>query len=288
MTIPKITLIGVGLLGGSIGLAARQRGVAGQVTGLVRRAESVEECRAAGAVDDATLDLAEAVTGAELVILCTPVGGMKAMAEAIKPHLAPDAVVTDVGSVKASVMAEVMPVLPRFVGSHPMAGSEQTGVANARADLFENAVCAVTSTNQSDAACVARERILDGAGSHVISLPAAEHDTIVARTSHLPHVLASALVNAVLGRPREGEAAFLGTGFRDTTRLASGSPAMWRDIAMDNAPAIEQAIDDLQAELATLKTALNAREAAALETFFAKGQEFRQQWIAGLEDGERK
>ena len=114
MTIPKITLIGVGLLGGSIGLAARQRGVAGQVTGLVRRAESVEECRAAGAVDDATLDLAEAVTGAELVILCTPVGGMKAMAEAIKPHLSPDAVVTDVGSVKASVMAEVMPVLPRL------------------------------------------------------------------------------------------------------------------------------------------------------------------------------
>ena len=101
-------------------------------------------------------------------------------------------------------------------------------------------------------------------------------------------MLASALVNAVLGRPREGEAAFLGTGFRDTTRLASGSPAMWCDIAMDNAPAIEQAIDDLQAELATLKTALNAREAAALEKFFAKGQEFRQQWIAGLEDGERK
>ena len=289
MTIPKITLIGVGLLGGSIGLAARQRGVAGQVTGFVRRTESVEECRAAGAVDVATLDLAEAVTGAELVILCTPVGGMKAMAEAIKPYLAPDAVVTDVGSVKASVVTEVEPVLPRFVGSHPMAGSEQTGVANARADLFENAVCAVTSTDQSDAACVARvNEFWTALGSHVISLPAAEHDTIVARTSHLPHVLASALVNAVLGQLREGEAAFLGTGFRDTTRLASGSSAMWRDIAMDNAPAIEQAIDDLQAELATLKTALNAREATALETFFAKGQEFRQQWITGLKDVERE
>ena len=218
-----------------------------------------------------------------------PILMAKAMAEAIKPHLAPDAVVTDVGSVKASVMAEMMPVLPRFVGSHPMAGSEQTGVANARADLFETAVCAVTSTDQSDAACVARvNEFWTALGSHVIFLPAAERDTIVARTSHLPHVLASALVTAELGRPREGEAAFLGTGFRDTPRLASGSPAMWRDIAMDNAPAIEQAIDDLQAELATLKTALNAREAAALETFFAKGQEFRQQWIAGLEDGERK
>lgn len=289
MTIPKITLIGVGLLGGSIGMAARQRGVAGRVTGLVRRTESVQECLDAGAVDDATLDLAEAVGGAALVILCTPVGGMKALAEEIQPHLAPDTVVTDVGSVKASVVAEVEPLLPRFVGSHPMAGSEQTGVANARADLFENTVCAVTSTDQSDTACVTRlNEFWTALGSHVISLPAAEHDTIVARTSHLPHVLASALVNAVLGRPREGEAAFLGTGFRDTTRLASGSPAMWRDIALDNAPAIEHAIDDLQAELATLKTALNTREATALETFFAKGQESRQQWITGLEDGDRK
>ena len=289
MTIPKITLIGVGLLGGSIGMAARQRGVAGRVTGLVRRTESVQECLDAGAVDDATLDLAEAVGGAALVILCTPVGGMKALAEEIQPHLAPDTVVTDVGSVKASVVAEVEPLLPRFVGSHPMAGSEQTGVANARADLFENTVCAVTSTDQSDTACVTRlNEFWTALGSHVISLPAAEHDTIVARTSHLPHVLASALVNAVLGRPREGEAAFLGTGFRDTTRLASGSPAMWRDIALDNAPAIEHAIDDLQAELATLKTALKTREATALETFFAKGQEFRQQWITGLEDGDRK
>ena len=289
MTIPKLTLIGVGLLGGSIGLAARQRDVAGRVTGLVRRVESVEECQAVGAVDHATMDLAEAVTGADLVILCTPVGGMKAMAEAIKPHLAPDAVVTDVGSVKSSVVTEVEPVLPRFVGSHPMAGSEQTGVTNARADLFENAVCAVTATDQSGATCVARvNEFWTALGSRVISLTAAEHDAVVARTSHLPHVLASALVNAVLGQPRDGEAVFLGTGFRDTTRLASGSPAMWRDIAMDNAPAIERAIDDLQAELATLKTALNAREVADLETFFAKGQKFRQQWIAGLEDGERK
>ena len=114
MQFPKITLIGVGLLGGSVGLAARERGVAGRVTGLVRRSESVEECVAAGAVDDATLDLAEAVVDAGLVILCTPVGGMSDLAEQIQPHLAQEAIITDVGSVKGPVLSAVEPVLPRF------------------------------------------------------------------------------------------------------------------------------------------------------------------------------
>ena len=156
MESPKITLIGVGLLGGSVGLAAKKRGVAGCITGLVRRSESIDECLAIGAVDEATQDLAEAVEGASLVILCTPVGGMKDMAAQIKPYLSPEAVVTDVGSVKASVVADVEPILPRFVGSHPLCGSEKTGVAHADADLFEGATCAVTPTEQSDAEAVAK------------------------------------------------------------------------------------------------------------------------------------
>ena len=282
---PKITLIGVGLLGGSVGLAARERGVAGRVTGLVRRSERVEECVAAGAVDDATLDLAEAVADAGLVILCTPVGGMSDLAEQIQPHLAPEAIITDVGSVKRPVVSAVEPVLPRFIGSHPLCGSEKAGVAHARVDLLEGAVCAVTPSDASPADAVESVTAFWSAlGSRVVNLSAADHDAICARTSHLPHVLASALVNAVLAKPRAGENNFLGTGFRDTTRLASGSPEMWRDIALDNAEAIAAALDELQAEVSDLKEALDARDSTALERFFAEGKTHRDNWIAGVEN----
>jgi len=282
---PKITLIGVGMLGGSVGLAAKHAGVAGRVCGLVRREASIAECLAAGVVDEATLDIAEAVDGADLVILCTPVGRMRDLAAALKPHLAADAIVTDVGSVKASVVAAVEPVLPSFVGSHPLCGSENPGVAHARGDLLDGAVCAVTPTAASDAASIgAVTAFWESLGSRVVNLSAADHDAIVARTSHLPHVLASALVNAVLTSPRAGECDFLGSGFRDTTRLASGGAGMWRDIAMDNADAISTALEELQSELCRLKTALSAKDAAALEQFFAEGQTARNDWLAAKEN----
>ena len=285
VTFPKITLIGVGMLGGSVGLAAKRHGVAGRVCGLVRREASVAECLEAGVVGEATLDIAEAVADADLVILCTPVGRMGELATAMKPHLAPEAIVSDVGSVKAGVVNAVEPVWPRFVGSHPLCGSENAGVAHARADLFTNATCAVTPTDASDTNAVeAVSQFWKALGSRVVNLSAADHDAICARTSHLPHVLASALVNAVLAKPRAGENDFLGTGFRDTTRLASGSPAMWRDIALDNAESIAAALDELQAEVSDLKEALGARDSAALEKFFAEGKKHRDDWIAGLEN----
>ncbi len=276
----KLTLIGVGLLGGSIGLAAKQRDVAGRVCGLVRREESIAECLAAGVVDEATLDVAEAVADADLIILCMPVGRMGELAAALKPHLAADAIVTDVGSVKSSVVAAVEPVLSRFVGSHPLCGSEKAGVAHASGNLFEGAVCAVTPTEASAANDVAVvTEFWEALGSRVVNLTATDHDAIVARTSHLPHVLASALVNAVLTSPRAGESDFLGTGFRDTTRLASGEAGMWRDIALDNAEAIAAAVEDLQNELSQLRSALNAKDAAALEKFFAQAQSHRADWL---------
>ena len=284
MEFPKITLVGVGLLGGSVGLAVKQRGVAGQVTGYVRRAESVEECLATGAVDEATQDLEAAVTGASLVILCTPVGDMEELAAHLKPHLSADAVITDVGSVKASVVHVVESVLPRFVGSHPMCGSEKAGVAHARGDLFEGAACAITPTDQSEPTAVETvSNLWTALGSNIIVLTAEDHDAIVARTSHLPHVLATALVNTVVGQLSEGEAEFLGTGFRDTTRLASGSPNLWRDIALTNAEAIIASINGLQNELQKLQAALHARDVSQLEAFFAKGQTLRDDWLKGLE-----
>ena len=281
---PKITLVGVGLLGGSVGLAVKQRGMAGQVTGYVRRVESVEECLATGAVDEATQDLEAAVTGASIVILCTPVGDMEELAAQLKPHLSADAVITDVGSVKASVVHVVESVLPRFVGSHPMCGSEKAGVAHARGDLFEGAACAITPTDQGEPTAVETvSNLWTALGSNLIVLTAEDHDAIVARTSHLPHVLATALVNAVIGQSREGKAEFLGTGFRDTTRLASGSPNLWRDIALTNAEAIADPIDGVQNELQKLQAALHAKDAAQLEAFFAKGQTLRDDWLKSSE-----
>jgi prephenate dehydrogenase len=280
VTFSKITLIGVGMLGGSVGLAAKQHDVAARVCGLVRREESIAECLAAGVVDEATLDVAEAVADADLIILCTPVGRMGELAAALKPHLAVDAIVTDVGSVKSSVVAAVESVLSRFVGSHPLCGSEKAGVAHASGNLFEGAVCAVTPTEASAANDVAVvTEFWEALGSRVVNLTATDHDAIVARTSHLPHVLASALVNAVLTSPRAGESDFLGTGFRDTTRLASGEAGMWRDIALDNAEAIAAAVEDLQNDLSQLRSALNAKDAAALEKFFAQAQSHRADWL---------
>ena len=281
----RITLVGVGLLGGSIGLAAKQRSVAGRIIGYVRRAESVKECLENGAVDEATQDLEAAVTGASLVILCTPVGQMCELAKRIKPYLSADAVITDVGSVKASVVREVEPVLSRYVGSHPLCGSEKVGVVHARGDLLEGAVCAVTPTDSTNAnALELVTQFWKALGSRVVSLSAGAHDTIVARTSHLPHVLATSLVNTVLGHLREEEAAFLGTGFHDTTRLASGSPELWRDIAITNAEAIAVSIDGVQNELEELQAALRTGNAAQLEAFFSKGQMRRDDWLKGLEN----
>lgn len=281
---PKITLVGVGLLGGSIGLAVKQRGLAGCVAGLVRREESIAECTGAGVVDMVTLDPAEAVGDAALVILCTQVGQMGELAEQLKPHLADGAIVTDVGSVKADVVATVESVLPRFVGSHPLAGSEKTGVANARADLLEDALCAVTPTERSDEATVESvEKFWQALGARTSRLSPKVHDLVVARTSHLPHVLATALVRCVLGGEEHGEADFCATGFRDSTRLADGAAPMWRDIALANPKAIAAALDDLQEELDGLRAALEAGDAETLEQFFDEGRRLRADWLKGRE-----
>jgi len=279
---PKITLVGVGLLGGSVGLAAKASGVASSVCGLVRRKESIDECLAAGVVDEATLVPDKALADAGLVILCTPVGGMGKLTGRLKPHLEPKAILTDVGSVKAGVVAAVEQQWPRFVGSHPLAGSEKTGVAHAHADLLQDALCVVTPTAQSDATVVDTvETFWRSLGSRTLCLSPEAHDTIVARTSHLPHVLATALVRAVLGRAENGEAEFCATGFRDTTRLASGSAPLWRDIALANPIAIAAAVADLQTELDGLRLALDAKDAAALEKFFEDGQTLRGEWLRG-------
>jgi len=280
----QVTLVGVGLLGGSLGLALRRRGLARRVVGYVRRPALVADCLAAGAVDHATTDLAAAVTGSDLVILCVPLGQMPVLARAFAPALARNAVVTDVGSVKASVIADLESLIAdaggRFVGSHPMAGSEKTGVTASRAELFESAVCAITPTPRSDPAAVEHVTALWRAlGARVLSLDPELHDELVARCSHLPHVLAAQLANNVLDPIRPpAQAELCAGGFRDTTRIAASSPEMWRDIVLANRGNLSRVLGEFADELQAFRRAVDGGDTAAIDQFFHQARQRREAW----------
>jgi prephenate dehydrogenase len=282
----KVTLIGVGLLGGSLGLALKRRRLAGQVVGFVRRRFSVKECERSGAVDRATLDLETAVRDADLIVLCTPIGQMAVLGKQLKPWLRPGAIVTDVGSVKGSVVRDLEGLIRRagghFIGSHPMAGSEKTGVAAARADLFRGALCVVTPTSRSDRGAIRKVELLwKQVGSRVVRLKPDLHDDLVSRSSHLPHLVAAALVSQALSPKQRPEQGMLcANGFRDTTRIASGSPEMWRDIALANGGRIDRALGAFINDLNRVRSALRSRNQAALSKFLENAKQRRDRWAA--------
>jgi prephenate dehydrogenase len=280
----KVTLVGVGLLGGSLGLALRQRGLADLVVGFVRRAASVRECERKGAVDRATRELGAAVKEADLIVLCTPIAQMGTLVAQMLPALKPGAILTDVGSVKASVVRDLEPLAASaeafFVGSHPMAGAEKMGVAAARADLFMRAVCVVTPTRNSNPAAVRRiEQLWKAVGGRVLRLNPERHDQLVSRSSHLPHLLAATLVNLVLdpASPPE-QAALCANGFRDTTRIASGSPEMWRDIALANRKHLASALKLFSRDLAGMQRAISKGDAKAIERSLVQAKSRRDRW----------
>lgn len=285
MLFRKAALLGVGLLGGSLGLALRHHRLAGQVHGYVRRPAGAAECLAAGAVDAAGSELDTALQDADLVVFCTPLGQMASLASLASRFLAPGALVTDVGSVKGSVVATLEPLArtagAAFVGSHPMAGSEKTGVAAARPDLFRGAVCVVTPTATSEPSAVARvEQLWQALEGRVLRLSPALHDELVARSSHLPQALASTLAGLVLDPAAPPEQARLcAGGFRDGTRIASGSPEMWRDIFLANQDPVLRALDQFVSRLQTLRGVIAAGDPAALTTLLAQARERRNAWL---------
>jgi prephenate dehydrogenase len=247
----KLAVIGPGLLGGSLALAARRAG-GFHVSLWARRSEAVEELRELNVADVASANLLTVVEGADVVVLCVPVGAMEALAQQIAPVLQKDALVTDVGSVKAPVVAKLGPIFrgsAQFVGSHPMAGSEQTGVRAARADLFDDAVCIVTPENDSSPEAVRRiSEFWQKMGCRVREISPDAHDEAVAAVSHLPHLAAAALVNAVSEAYPEAFD-FAGPGFRDTTRVASGPPEMWTEILSSNRRAVRKTAEAMVAKL---------------------------------------
>lgn len=282
----KITLVGVGLLGGSLGLAIRQRNLAGRVDGYVRRAASIPECEKLGVATTVTCDLSQAVEGADLVVLCTPLAQMSGLTRQMLPALKRGATVTDVGSVKGTVMDELEPLVAAaggfFIGSHPMAGAEKMGVGSARGDLFQNAVCVITPTTRSPARAVkCLEDFWRLVGGRPMKLSAQLHDELVSRSSHLPHIIAAELANYVLSPalPKE-QPQLCANGFRDTTRVASGSPEMWRDISLANRKNLVRVLGVFIEDLQEFQLSLEHGDVKAIEEFFQVAKLRRDQWCS--------
>jgi prephenate dehydrogenase len=264
--IKSVAIIGPGLLGGSLALAlAGGSRCAVRVWG--RRPEVVAQLRLRCPSAVASTDIETAVAGADLVVLCTPVGIMAGLAERLRPALAPGAVVTDTGSVKGAIVEELEPLLgggARFVGSHPMAGGDQVGLQHARADLFHDAACIVTPTPRTDAATVEKvSAFWTSLGCRVFHLPPGIHDRAIALVSHLPHITAAALVRAAAGPDAPGALDLVGPGFRDSTRIAMGPVPMWDEILLQNRDAVLAAIRSLRSHLDQVETALSQKTSLA-------------------------
>jgi prephenate dehydrogenase len=267
----RAAIAGVGLIGGSLALAARSAGLIGEVVGIGRSEANLATARRRGLVDRTTRDPA-AIGPVDLVVLAVPVRSTAAVAGALLPHLRPGTVVTDVGSVKGEVVDAMEALLPAdrpFVGAHPIAGSERAGAAAAQPDLFVGARCVLTPTPRTDAAALARVRALwEGVGARVEEMSPAAHDRALAWTSHVVHALAYALVRAI-DAADPGAFAFGGPSLRDATRVAASPAELWRDIFLANAEAVCGAIGALSGELERLRAAIAARDPAALEALLA-------------------
>ena len=277
MSLRKLTILGPGLLGGSIGMAARHRKVAERVVVWARRPEAADEAYKLGVADEAITDSKRAVVDADLVILATPIGAMRALAEQLKPVLPAACVVTDVGSVKYPVVTALGGLLPNFVGSHPMAGSEQAGIEAARRDLFDGTVCIVTPREDTDKAAL--QLVHDfwkALGCSVRTLSPQQHDEIVARISHLPHAVAAAVVNVVCNDGAH-PLNFVGPGFKDFTRIASGPPEMWTEICVENRHEVSRALEQLIEELGKVRTALENADAIELRAMLKRAKHYRDE-----------
>jgi prephenate dehydrogenase len=264
MRIKTLTIIGVGLIGGSVGLAAKRRGVADRVVGVGRRWDSLERAQTRGAIDEATQDLATAVAQSEASIFCTPVNLIAQQVLSSASACQPGALITDAGSTKAEIVRTVETNLPRtvlFVGSHPLAGSEKSGPEHADADLFCDRLVIVTPTERTLPEASARvTEFWQALGARVERMAPAEHDQALAWTSHLPHLLAAALSNTL---PQELKR-LAASGFRDTARLASGAPDLWTAIFAQNRAAVLRALDALEDQLSRLRSALSAQSCQPL------------------------
>lgn len=283
----KITIIGMGLLGGSIGKALIAKKLAGEVVGVVRRREAVEEVRIFGAADRATLDIAEGVSGAGMVILGVPIEQMEDISKSVVRAISKDTIVTDVGSVKAPVVKRLEKIFAGnglFVGSHPMAGKEKSGIAFSDEDLFKDAITIVTRTPATSAPALDTVRSLwEKLGSKVVELSLEDHDKAVAAISHLPHVIAVSLMNSVASAKKGDFDPFkcVGPSFRDMTRIVASPSEMWAGILLENRKEVLSALDGFIAHMREFSGLLKKRDRAALEAIFSKAKKAKEAHVNG-------
>jgi prephenate dehydrogenase len=270
-----VAIIGVGLIGGSVGLALRQRNLAQKVVGIGRRHSSLRIARRVGAVTTTTVDIARGVADAELVVVCTPVGQIVEHVREAAAHCPEGTLITDAGSTKKQIVDQLDGSLPRgcrFLGSHPLAGSEKSGPAHAAADLFEGRVAIITPTANTRAEDFDLiEQFWEALGSVVISLSAEEHDRALALTSHLPHVVAAALALSV----PEKLFRLCGAGLLDTTRLAAGDPLLWQQILLYNRDFMLSALEQLGEKLHSFREAIRHCDAEKLLHLLAQAKRTR-------------
>lgn len=280
----RVAIIGLGLIGGSIGLALHKAKAAQEIVGYDLGKGVSDRARKVGAIDQSYHALADAVRGSELIVLATPVGAMRALLQTISPALSPGAVVTDVASTKVQVInwaQEFLPSSVSFVGGHPMAGKELSGVEAADAGLFKDRTYCLTPTANTRPAAVNKvSTFVEMLGARIRFLEPAEHDGQVAGVSHLPFVASIALVNTLVESGAWPDASLLAAnGFRDMTRLAAGNPEMYRDICLTNSAGIARWLDEYINTLRSLRTSIVEHDKALGDTF-ARAQQQRQKWHA--------
>lgn len=286
LVIKHLVVIGTGLIGGSVALALKRAGCVERITGVGRSVKNLEEAVRLGVIDDFSHDIATAVDDADMILLAVPVAACDQVFATLAESLPNQAIVTDAGSTKQSVMASAEKYLSdpsRFVPAHPIAGTEHSGAAAAFAELFDDKKCILTPNEKTNANALAQVKTMwEATGACVKIMSAAEHDDVLAAVSHLPHLAAFAIVNAV-GKS-DHAFRFAAGGFRDFTRIASSSPEMWRDIALCNQSAIVDKIDALQAELGVLRDALTENDGDALLDKFTSAKQARDSWMSKYGD----
>jgi prephenate dehydrogenase len=297
MSVPsfrKIAIFGVGLIGGSFALALKKAGAVDQIIGVGRSRQSLERALELGIIDSFTISAASAVKNADLVLIAAPVAQTGAILSTIRPHLQAGTIVTDAGSTKTDVVAAARAALGSqigcFVPGHPIAGREQNGPDAALSDLYigkKVVLAALPENAAADVERVAHAWRLCGAVIHALS--AEEHDRVFAAVSHLPHLLAYALVDDIARKPHADLLfQYAASGFRDFTRIAGSSPEMWRDITLANQVAMLTELDAYLVQLGHLRAMLAARDGAAIEAVYANAQQARHNWISTIEAAEKQ
>jgi len=286
-----ICFVGIGLINSSLARAVRKHGLAGKVVTLDTDPEACKVALELGVVDEAYTDAAQAIPGAGLVVVGTPVGAVETVAQAIGPHLVAGTIVTDVGSVKIAVLRDMEPYLPEgihFVPGHPIAGTEHSGPAAGFAELFEGRWCILTPQAHTNAEAVAKVRALwEAVGSTVEEMEPHHHDRVLAITSHLPHLIAYTIVgtaNDLEGHLQQEVIKFSASGFRDFTRIAASDPIMWRDIFLNNKEAVLEVIQRFTEDLTALQRSIRWGEGEVLEERFRETRAIRRAIIDAKQD----